>query len=180
VLVAFVDAAGIGLAVYFIGVPLALPLGALVFLGAFIPVVGATLSGAVAVLVALVAKGPVAALLVLAAVIAVQQLEGHILQPLLLGRAVALHPLGVIVALAAGVVLAGITGALVAVPLVAVVNTGVRYLVERRRGEEPPPDEPPGTKPTDDDEAAAEEAARRADGRPVTGLQPREPGDRPE
>jgi predicted PurR-regulated permease PerM len=163
VLVAFVDAMGIGLALYFIGVPLALPLSALVFLGAFIPVVGATLSGAVAVLVALVAKGPVAALLVLAAVIAVQQLEGHILQPLLLGRAVALHPLGVIVALAAGVVLAGIVGALVAVPLVAVVNTAVRYLVEHRRDERVPPGEPepPGTEPTDDDEARAEQARSR-------------------
>lgn len=160
VLVAFVDALGIGLAVYFIGVPLALPLGALVFLGSFIPVVGATLSGTVAVLVALVAKGPVAALLVLAAVIAVQQLEGHVLQPLLLGRAVALHPLGVIVGLAAGVVVAGIVGALVAVPLVAVVNTAVRYLVEHR-GEPVPPDEPnpPGTEATDDDEARAEDAA---------------------
>lgn len=158
VLVAFVDALGIGLAVYFIGVPLALPLGALVFLGAFIPVVGATLSGTVAVLVALVAKGPVAALLVLAAVIAVQQLEGHVLQPLLLGRAVALHPLGVIVALAAGVVLAGIVGALVAVPLVAVINTAVRYLVDYQRGEPVPPDEPdpPGTRATDEDEAGLE------------------------
>lgn len=163
VLVAFVDALGIGLAVYVIGVPLALPLAALVFLGAFIPVIGATLSGAVAVLVALVAKGPVAALLVFAAVIAVQQLEGHVLQPLLLGRAVALHPLGVIVALAAGVVLAGIVGALVAVPLVAVVNTAVRYLVAHPRGEPVPPDEPdpPGTEPTDDDDARAEQT--RAD-----------------
>jgi predicted PurR-regulated permease PerM len=161
VLVAFVDALGIGLAVYFIGVPLALPLAALVFLGAFIPVVGATLSGAVAVLVALVAKGPVAALLVLAAVIAVQQLEGHVLQPLLLGRAVALHPLGVIVALAAGIVLAGIVGALVAVPLVAVVNTAVRYLVDYDRGEPVPPDEPnpPGTEANDEDESRAEEVA---------------------
>ncbi len=172
VLVAFVDAVGIGLAVYLIGVPLALPLAALVFLGSFIPVVGATLSGAVAVLVALVAKGPVAALLVLAAVIAVQQLEGHVLQPLLLGRAVALHPLGVIVALAAGVVLGGIVGALVAVPLVAVVNTAVRYLVDYQRGEPVPPDElnPPGT----DDSEARDEAA--AENRPDA-LEP--PPDRP-
>jgi predicted PurR-regulated permease PerM len=175
VLVAFVD----GLAVYVIGVPLALPLGALVFLGAFIPVIGATLSGAVAVLVALVAKGPVAALLVFAAVIAVQQLEGHVLQPLLLGRAVALHPLGVIVALAAGVVLAGIVGALVAVPLVAVVNTAVRYLVAHPRGEPVPPDEPdpPGTEPTDEDEALAEQtrtdAAETAAAVPTTKLRRR-------
>lgn len=161
VLVAFVDAVGIGLAVYIIGVPLALPLAALVFLGSFIPVVGATLSGAVAVLVALVAKGPVAALAVLIAVIAVQQLEGHILQPLLLGRAVALHPLGVIMALATGAVLAGIIGALVAVPFVAVVNTAVRYLVDYHRGEPVPPDEPnpPGTVATDEEEAREEAVA---------------------
>jgi len=182
VLVAFVDALGIGLAVYVIGVPLALPLGALVFLGAFIPVIGATLSGAVAVLVALVAKGPVAALLVFAAVIAVQQLEGHVLQPLLLGRAVALHPLGVIVALAAGVVLAGIVGALVAVPLVAVVNTAVRYLAAHPHGEPVPPDEPdpPGTEPTEDGEAEAEkvrsDAAETSAAVPSTKLRRRNNG----
>jgi hypothetical protein len=124
VLVAFVDAVGIGLALVLIRVPLALPLAALVFLGAFIPVVGATLSGAVAVLVALVTQGPVAALLVLIAVIAVQQLEGHVLQPLLLGRAVALHPLGVILALTGGVVLGGIVGALIA---------PARHPLDRRR-----------------------------------------------
>jgi putative heme transporter len=138
VLVAFIDAVGIGLAILILGVPLAFPLAALVFLGAFIPIVGATLSGAVAVLVALVGKGPVTALILIAAVIGVQQLEGHVLQPFIMGRAVAIHPLAVIVAIATGVVLAGIVGALVAVPLVAVLNTGVRRLVEHRR--EPPPE----------------------------------------
>lgn len=138
VLVAFIDAVGIGLAVVILGVPLAFPLAALVFLGAFIPIVGATLSGAVAVLVALVGNGPVTALIVLAAVIGVQQLEGHVLQPFIMGRAVAIHPLAVIVAIATGVVLAGIIGALVAVPLVAVLNTGIRRLVEHRH--EPPPE----------------------------------------
>jgi predicted PurR-regulated permease PerM len=138
VLVAFIDAVGIGLALVILRVPLAFPLAALVFLGAFIPIVGATLSGAVAVLVALVGNGPVAALLVLAAVIAIQQLEGHVLQPLIMGRAVAIHPLAVIVAIAAGVVLAGIVGALISVPLVAVLNTGIRRLIEHRR--EPPPE----------------------------------------
>lgn len=180
VLVAFVDALGIGLAIYVLRVPLALPLAALVFLGSFIPVIGATLSGAVAVLVALVAKGPVTALLVLAAVIAVQQLEGHVLQPLLLGRAVALHPLGVIMALGAGVVVAGIVGALVAVPLVAVVNTAVRYLVEYngRRGKRVPPGhpEPPGTEATDDRQAEAEASAEHrteaAERRSDTGVPP--------
>lgn len=138
VLVAFIDAAGIGIACAILRVPFAFSLAALVFLAAFIPIVGATLSGAVAVLVALVARGPVIALILLAAVIAVQQLEGHVLQPLIMGRAVAIHPLAVIVAIAAGVVLAGIIGALIAVPLVAVLNTGIRRLVDHRR--EPPPD----------------------------------------
>ena len=150
VLVAFIDAVGIGLALLILRVPFALPLAALVFLGAFIPIVGATLSGAVAVLVALVDRGPVIALIVLAAVIAVQQLEGHVLQPLIMGRAVAIHPLAVIVAIAAGVVRAGIVGALIAVPIVAVLNTGIRHLAEVRRAEElgePPPPEPEPTGP---------------------------------
>lgn len=138
VLVAFIDAVGIGIGLYVLDVPLAFPLAALVFLGAFIPIVGSTVSGSVAVLVALVTRGPGAALIALIIVIAVQQLEGHVLQPLIMGRAVAIHPLAVIVAIAAGVVLAGIVGALVAVPIVAVLNTAVRYLVMKRR--EPPPD----------------------------------------
>ncbi len=138
VLVAFIDAVGIGLALVLLRVQLAFPLAALVFLGAFIPIVGATVSGAVAVLVALVTDGWVSALLVLAAVIAVQQLEGHILQPLIMGRAVAIHPLAVVVAIATGLILAGIMGALVAVPLVAVLNTGIRRLTTYRN--EPPPD----------------------------------------
>jgi putative heme transporter len=156
VLVAFIDAVGIGLALLILQVPFALPLAALVFLGAFIPIVGATLSGAVAVLVALVDRGWVIALIVLAAVIAVQQLEGHVLQPLIMGRAVAIHPLAVIVAIAAGVVLAGIVGALIAVPIVAVLNTGIRHLAEVRRAEdlgEPPPGDPAPTGPPQPDTA---------------------------
>lgn len=139
VLVAFIDAVGIGLVLVVFDIPFAFPLAALVFLGAFIPIVGAALSGAVAVLIALVDSGWVTALIILGAVIAVQQLEGHVLQPLIMGRAVAIHPLAVIVAIASGVVLAGITGALVSVPLVAVLNTGIRRL-SRRRSPEPPPD----------------------------------------
>ena len=138
VLVAFIDAVGIGIFLVLLDVPFAFPLAALVFLGAFIPIVGATLSGTVAVLVALVDSGWVRALFVLGAVIFVQQLEGHILQPLIMGRAVAIHPLAVVVAIAAGVVLAGITGALVAVPLIAVLNTAVRRLAHRRVPEVPP------------------------------------------
>ncbi|WP_371821350.1 AI-2E family transporter [Catellatospora sp. IY07-71] len=135
VLVAFIDAVGIGIALAVLKVPFALPLAALVFLGAFIPIVGATLSGAVAVLVALVTNDPLTALLVLAAVILVQQVEGHLLQPLIMGRAVAIHPLAVIVGIAAGVVLAGIVGALIAVPLIAVLNTAVRSLAGRPQPE---------------------------------------------
>jgi predicted PurR-regulated permease PerM len=140
VLVAFIDAVGIGLALVLLKVPLAFPLAALVFLGAFVPIVGATLSGTVAVLIALVDEdgGVVKSLLVLAAVILVQQLEGHVLQPLIMGKAVAIHPLAVIVAIAAGVVLAGIVGAVVAVPLIAVLNTAVRRLNKGGRGESPP------------------------------------------
>jgi predicted PurR-regulated permease PerM len=137
ILVAFIDAVGIGLFLVIFGVPFPFPLAALVFLGAFIPIVGASVSGAVAVLVALVDKGWVIALVILGAVIMVQQLEGHVLQPLIMGRAVAIHPLVVIIGIASGVVLAGIIGALVAVPLIAVLNTGVRRLA-RRRPEVPP------------------------------------------
>ncbi|MEV4635960.1 AI-2E family transporter [Actinoplanes sp. NPDC049548] len=137
VLVAFIDATGIGLALVILDVPFAFPLAALVFLGAFIPIVGATVSGVVAVLVALVDQGWIVALIVLGAVILVQQVEGHILQPLIMGRAVAIHPLVVIIGIASGVVLAGIMGALVAVPLIAVLNTGIRRLA-RRRPEVPP------------------------------------------
>jgi predicted PurR-regulated permease PerM len=142
VLVAFIDAVGIGIGLVVLRVDLAFALAALVFLGAFIPIIGATLSGAVAVLVALVTRGPVTALLVLAVVIGVQQLEGHVLQPLIMGRAVSIHPLAVILAIACGLVLAGIIGALVSVPLVAVLNTAVRHLAAHRRHEpEPPPPE---------------------------------------
>lgn len=149
VLVAFIDAVGIGIFLVVFNVPFAFPLAALVFLGAFIPIVGATLSGAVAVLVGLVDSGWVTALVILGVVIAVQQVEGHILQPLIMGRAVAIHPLAVILAIAAGVVLAGIVGALVAVPLVAVLNTAIRRLARRRVPEVPPtaivvaPSQPP-------------------------------------
>jgi putative heme transporter len=137
VLVAFIDAVGIGLALVILQVPFPFPLAALVFLGAFVPIVGASISGAVAVLVALVDRGWIIALILLGAVIFVQQLEGHVLQPLIMGRAVAIHPLVVIIGIACGVVLAGIIGALVAVPLIAVLNTGIRRLA-RRRPEVPP------------------------------------------
>jgi predicted PurR-regulated permease PerM len=138
VLVAFIDAVGIGIGLVILRVDLAFPLAALVFLGAFIPIIGATLSGTVAILVALVTRNPLVAFGVLLVVVGVQQLEGHVLQPAIMGKAVALHPLAVIVAIATGLVLAGIIGALVAVPIVAVLNTGIRHLAARRRHEAAP------------------------------------------
>ncbi len=171
VLVAFVDAAGIGIGLAILGIPLALPLAALVFLGAFVPVVGATVTGAVAVLVALVTQGPISALIVLAIVIGVQQLEGHVLQPLIMGRAVALHPLSVILAIATGIVVGGIVGGLVAVPILAVANTAVRYLADHPTGEPTPDREPPGTEPTDDertDDAEPPESPAEEPGEPPT------------
>ncbi|WP_019136287.1 AI-2E family transporter [Cellulomonas massiliensis] len=128
ILVAGADSIGIGVGAAILGVPLALPLAILVFLGSFIPIVGAVVTGAVAVLVALVAKGPVIALVMLAIVLLVQQLEGHVLQPFLMGHAVSLHPVAVLLAVAAGSLVAGILGALFAVPVVAVINTVVLYL----------------------------------------------------
>ena len=128
-LVALVDAVGIGTGLAIMGVPLALPLASLVFLGAFIPLVGAVVSGFLAVIVALLTKGLIYAMITLGLIIAVQQLEGHVLQPLVMGRAVSIHPLAVVLAIAGGGVLAGIVGALLAVPAVAVLNSAIRVLV---------------------------------------------------
>ena len=128
VIVALVDAIGIMIVAAILGVPFVLAIGVLVFLGAFVPMVGATVAGTVAVLVALVDQGPITALLMLGGVILVQQIEGHILQPFLMGRWVSVHPLGVIVAIGCGVLVAGIAGALVAVPLAAAVNAVVQHL----------------------------------------------------
>ncbi len=129
VVVAAVDAIGIGAGLAILSVPLALPLASLVFIGAFIPIIGSLLAGSVAVFLALMTKGFVTALIVLGVTIAVMQLESHVLQPLLLGRAVRIHPLAVVLAITAGVVLAGIAGGLLAVPFVAVMNTAIRSLL---------------------------------------------------
>jgi predicted PurR-regulated permease PerM len=138
IIVAAVDAVGISLGAAILGLPLVSAIGILVFVGAFVPVVGAFVSGIVAVLVALVAKGPVYAIIMLAVVIGVQQLEAHVLQPFLLGRAVSVHPLAVILSIATGVVIAGIVGALVAVPTAAVLNTIVNHLAGNDVDPEPP------------------------------------------
>ncbi|GGD14454.1 AI-2E family transporter [Nocardioides daphniae] len=131
IIVAFVDSVGIMAVAWWLDVPLVLAIGVLVFLGAFVPMIGATVAGAVAVLVALVDQGPVAALLMLVGVIVVQQVEGNVLQPFLMGRFVSVHPLGVIIAIAMGLILAGIGGALVAVPLAAAINAVVLHLAGR-------------------------------------------------
>jgi predicted PurR-regulated permease PerM len=165
VLVALVDAIGIMIVAAILGVPFVAAIGVLVFLGAFVPMVGATVAGTVAVLVALVDQGPITALLMLGGVIAVQQLEGHVLQPFLMGRFVSVHPLGVIVAIACGVLAAGIAGALVAVPLAAAGNAVVLHLAQTGAG---PPVEGGGASSVGDelDEKAlpaAEEAERARD-----------------
>jgi predicted PurR-regulated permease PerM len=130
-LVASIDAVGIGLGAALLGVPLAIPVAVLVFLGSFIPIVGAVVTGAVAVFLALVYNGPFIAVLMLIVVLGVQQLEGHVLQPLLMGAAVKVHPLGVVLVVAGGALVGGIPGALFAVPLAAFVNVFAVYIGSR-------------------------------------------------
>ncbi len=138
VFVAFVDAVGIALGAWIIGLvspqsfPLIIPIAVIVFLGSFIPFVGAVVTGAFAVFVALVFLGPWEAVAMLAVVIGVQQIEGNVLQPFVMGTAVKVHPLAVVLAVTSGSLLAGIAGALFAVPLVAVLNVVVGYIA---RGE---------------------------------------------
>jgi putative heme transporter len=146
-LVALTDAAGVGTGLAIMGVPLALPLASLVFLGAFIPLVGAVIAGFLAVVVALLAKGIVYALITLGLLVAVNQLETHLLQPLVMGRAVSIHPLAVVLAISAGGVLAGIVGALLAVPTVAFLNNAIQVLLAKDPSAE-------AEKQTDDDAGA--------------------------
>lgn len=154
VLVALVDAIGVMIVAAVLNVPFVFAIGVLVFLGSFIPLIGASLSGVVAILVALVAQGPFVALLMLAGVIAVQQLEAHVLQPFLLGRFVSVHPLAVILAIACGVIVAGIAGALTAVPLVAALNAVAQYLSGNTTvGEESRPEQLPLGDPARDADA---------------------------
>ena len=153
VLVAATDAIGIMIGAAILQVPFVSAIGVLVFLGAFVPMIGATVSGIVAVLVALVSQGPFTALLMLGVVVLVQQVEAHVLQPFLMGRFVSVHPLGVIVAIGLGVIVAGIPGALIAVPFAASVNAVVQHLAARTAvGEDPLDASPPAER-----ERAAEE-----------------------
>jgi len=146
--VGLVDAVFIGVGLAIVGVPLVLPLAFLTFLAAFLPLVGAFLAGVLAALVALVTKGLVAALIVVGITLLVQQLEGHLLAPVLLGRAVSLHPVVIIIALGAGSILGGIIGAFLAVPIAAVGVAVGSYLRGRPVGEPADPGEPePATSP---------------------------------
>lgn len=127
-LIALFDAVAISILLLILRVPLAVPLGVLVFFGAFVPLVGAFVTGALAVLVALVTQGLLAAIIVLVGIVAIQQLEGHVFQPFILGRMVRIHPLAVVIAVGAGSLAGGIIGAIIAVPIVAVANTAGKYL----------------------------------------------------
>ncbi|HEX7202663.1 MAG TPA: AI-2E family transporter [Arthrobacter sp.] len=148
-IVALVDTVAIGAALLIMQVPLAFPLAIIVFLGAFIPLVGATVAGILAALVALVANGPVVALIVVAVVIAVNQLEGDLLQPIVMGKSLQLHALVILMALTAGTILAGIVGAVLSVPLAAVTWAIIQvWTAEDPHLEDMNPDLPPaGTKP---------------------------------
>jgi predicted PurR-regulated permease PerM len=132
--IALVDAVLIGIGIAVLQVPLLLPLVVLVFAGGLFPIVGAVTAGALAVLVALATRGIVAALILLAVIVAVQQIEGHLLAPVVLGRATQLHPLATLAALAAGAVLLGVLGAFLAVPIAASAARAIGYLRERVPG----------------------------------------------
>lgn len=138
IIVAGIDGIGIGLGALLLGLPMALPLGLLVFLCSFVPFVGAIVSGAIVCIVALIVKDVFWALVMLGIVILVQQVESHVLQPFIMGGAVKVHPLGVVVSVAVGALVAGIPGALFAVPVVAVANTMIGYLVRRQWTDELP------------------------------------------
>jgi putative heme transporter len=140
-LVALVDALVIGAGLLILGVPLAFPLAVLIFFGGLFPIVGAVATGALAVLVALADGGLTIGLIVLALVLAVQQLESNVLEPFILGRSIDLHPLMVLLAITAGGITLGILGAFLAVPVAAVIADAVDYL---RSGEAPAPPPPDG------------------------------------
>ncbi|KUF06389.1 AI-2E family transporter [Leucobacter sp. G161] len=135
IFVAFVDAVGIGAGAGILGVPFAIPIAILVFLGSFIPFLGAIVTGGLAAFIALVYNGPVTALIMVGVVILVNQIEGHVLQPLVMGNAVRVHPLGVVLAVTTGTLLAGIPGALFAVPIAAAANAIVSVLAKRQWAE---------------------------------------------
>ncbi|QDP98587.1 AI-2E family transporter [Microlunatus elymi] len=127
-LVAAADAVGVGLVAFFLGLPVVVPLAVLVLLASFVPLVGAIATGVLAVLIALVYLGPLQAVIMLAGVVVVHLMESHVLQPLVMGSAVRVHPLAVVLAVAGGSFIAGIPGALFAVPAAAVIHTMISYV----------------------------------------------------
>jgi len=141
--VALVDGVLIGIGLLVLGVPLAIPLAVLTFLGGFVPIVGALVAGTLSVLVALVSNGFTTALIVLAIILFVQQVEGNVLQPILQGRSLRLHAAVVLLAVAAGGTLYGIAGAFLSVPMTAAAAVALRYMGERvdarTAGDAPPP-----------------------------------------
>jgi predicted PurR-regulated permease PerM len=141
-MVGFVDAVLIAIGLLIIGVPLVVPLAVITFFAAFVPLIGAFVAGLLAVLVALVSGGVVDALLVLGVIILVQQVEGHLLYPLLMSRAVNLHPAVIVVSLAAGGILAGIIGVFLAVPVAGVASVIVQYAQNRPAPDTPLTEEP--------------------------------------
>lgn len=148
VIVAVVNAVMVTIGLLLLSVPLAFPLGLLVFLFSFIPLIGAPIATAIAAVVALAARGPWIALAVIGIIVLVGQFEGHVLQPIVMSKQVNLHPLVVGLSVAAGTVLAGIIGAVVAVPLVAVAYSSIRFWVNtgsRATFNPPPPTDPTGT-----------------------------------
>jgi predicted PurR-regulated permease PerM len=153
ILVATIDAVGIGAGAAILQVPLAIPIAVLVFLGSFIPIIGAVATGAIAVFIALIYNGWVVALIMLGVVLLVQQVEGHVLQPLIMGTAVKVHPLAVVLAVAGGSMVAGIPGALFAVPIVAVLNVMIGFIARGTWRSAPPfgtvPTVPPSQGKTD-------------------------------
>ena len=144
VLVGAADATMIGAGLAILGVPLVIPLMLLTFLAAFVPLIGAFTAGLAAVLIALVDGGVVTALIVLGLVVAVQQVEGHLLYPLIMGRTIHIHPIAVILALAIGGILAGIIGVFISVPILTLVATALAYARELREAPPPPPPVPAG------------------------------------
>jgi len=141
-MVGLVDAILIGIALVIIGVPLVVPIMIITFFAAFVPLIGAFVAGLVAVLIALVSGGLVDALLVLGAIILVQQVEGHLLYPLLMSRTVNLHPAVIVVALATGGILGGIVGVFLAVPVAGIVSVVLDFARDRPAPESPLGDEP--------------------------------------
>jgi predicted PurR-regulated permease PerM len=130
-LVATIDAFFIGAAIAVLGVPLVFPLTVLTFVAAFFPIVGAVVAGAAAVMVALVANGVPTALVLLVVIIVVQQLEGNVFYPVVVGPKLALHPVAILLSLAVGGVIAGLAGAFLAVPVMAVAGRTLQYMRER-------------------------------------------------